>query len=86
MSGRRSFKKLSEEMDRNPELRRRVEALKRAYEALEAGADGGPHDEAPMVSLPDDPFDDETLPADASANLDRYLYGDGEKLGDGGRG
>lgn len=28
----------------------------------------------PILSLADDPFDDETLPADASTNLDSYLY------------
>lgn len=51
----------------------------------EAGREGKPGDEDPILSLPDDPLDDEALPADASTNLDRYLYGDGEPFGDGAR-
>ena len=42
----------------------------------QAGRERKPGDEDPILSLADDPFDDEALPADASADLDRYLYGE----------
>lgn len=53
---------------------------------LEAKRERKTGDEDPILSLPDDPFDDGRLPADASENLDDYLYGDGEPFGDEGRG
>ena len=75
MSGRHSFLKLSEEIDRDPERRSRVEALKRAYDALQARADAGLSNEeleelAETYGLVSDPKVRESV-EEAEAEIDR---------------
>lgn len=41
----------------------------------EAGHAESHEREDPLLSLADDPFDDDRIPVDASTELDRYLYG-----------
>lgn len=63
---------LAEEVGRMSDL---VEqARRRGVEPLAGGGNEGVEDD-PILSLADDPFDDEGVPTDASSRLDHYLYG-----------
>lgn len=68
------------------EVLRVVSSEERDRELEREGGPFGGDDEDSILSLADDPVDDVRLPADASENLDRYLYGHGDPIGEEGRG